>query len=402
MKRILMLALALCLTSHAMASRLYLRSTTDSITVDGDDAVARVLSETRGSSIVAYTKNTVNGPVGTLDATDQFTINTGDSDKISWASPSLAAMTVSGALTLQLTGSESSTTANSTLTAEVLRLSAVGAVLSVIAPAQRAHVELGTSTVIINWSSATSVTNLNSGDRIGIRVYVDDALGLTQSSGKVVTLRFNGPNPNVSGDSWLDIQQTISLVTVTPTLTATVSATPTQSITFTPTRTVTLTATPTGTFTFTPTWTQTATPTFTPTFTHTNIPDNVLRRSRLLVTLASATDSTSCANNQQLTPTSGNSLVITWIEARTTSATSHTLTVYGDNATCSGTILANFNALGVEVISGSSPDLGLDVGGQKLATNAALAFKTDANITNTDRVDIYGYELDASGAYVNP
>ncbi len=400
MKRALLAVLCLSLLAQARADRLYLRSTTDSIIVDGDDVVARVLSETRGGSVVSYTKSSVNGPVGTLGASDQFTINTSGNEKFSWTTSPLAAMTVSGSLTLQLTGAESSTAANATLTAEVLLLNAAGGIISTIAPAKRANVELGTTTTVINWTSPSYVTNVAAGNRIAVRVYGDDAQGQTQSSGKTLTLRVNGPNPNASGDSWLDIQQAISETTVTVTQTYTVSASPTQSATKTPTPTASPTFTITPTATDSPTATFSTTSTFTITLTPTMTPDTVLRRGHLLATLASVSDSTSCAANNQLAPTSaGYSIVVTSITARTTSSTSHVLTVYGDNAACAGTILANFNALGVEVVSGSDPQETVWVGGKKLAADAKVAFKTGVDVAGTDRVDVYGYELNVNGEY---
>lgn len=269
---------ALLLTGAvAQADILYLRNSLDSITVGSDGAPARVLSLTRGASDVAFTKSTVNGPIGVLGAADQFTISSAGGLKISWATPPLDAMTISGSIVIKTWGSESSTAANATLTLEVLRLGPSGEVLGIIGAAKRSNPELGTATTSIAWTITATTTSIGYGERIGVRVYGDDAIGVTQASGRTLTFRFNGANPGASGDTSIQISQTLSFATVTPTLTATVSATltitptnsPTSSVTptYTITPTATLTATPTFTTTSTSTGTSTFTPTATPTFT---------------------------------------------------------------------------------------------------------------------------------------
>ena len=402
MKRIL-LALAFCFTSveSFSATTLYMRTTTQGVTLDGDGVQARGLSTTRGSTMTTYAISSTDGPVGDLGTAEQQTTTAGG-NRASWLSDPWAATTLTGTVSFQLTGFESNAAANATFTAELLRVNVAGVIISTIASAQRSNSELMTANTIIAWTTGSVPTTMSAGDRLAVRVYMDDANGVTMATGQTLYFRFNGPTNNAAGDSKVTVSQDLVALDTTATLTTTVS----KTFTYTPTISPTPTSSPT--YTDTPTFsdTQTASPTWTPTFTHTSVntptPDSTLRRGRLLASLQSATDSTSCANNAVLTPVAGRSLVITSLTVRTTSATSHTLTVYGDNGTCSGTILANFTGLGVEVISGSNPEYSVWVGGQKLAADADLAYKTGANITNTDFVDVYGYELDANGIYVSP
>jgi len=296
MIKILPVLAMLFFVSESMAqTTLYLRSTLKGATLSGDDTQARGLSTSRGSAYTTYGKSTYAGPVADLDNTPKMTISAGG-NTISFLSDPWQSVRIGGTVSLQLSGFESNASANASLTAELLRVSLAGTIISTIASANRNMTELGTGNSIIAWSIGTVPTTLSAGDRLAVRVYIDDASGVTLTTGHTVFFRFGGPTNNGAGDSKIILGSNLVAYEVTSTKTPTISATytstpthtPTRSLTSTPTGTSTWTSTdtstptesdtatdtPTATFTATPTdtptWTQTATPTGTPTFTATS------------------------------------------------------------------------------------------------------------------------------------
>lgn len=191
-----------------MATKFYLRNSDTSGAATGSDAM-HDLQTARGSAVVTYTKNTVAGPVTPPTVATQFTATAGGT-VVTFASSQLNAVTISGAITINLWAKESATAANATITAAVLRLDATGVVVSTIAAVVLNRTELTTSLAAQSISPTVTTTTLAQGDRIGVRVYIDDGSGSTMSSGRTVTMTLDGASASASGDSWIQFTETIS------------------------------------------------------------------------------------------------------------------------------------------------------------------------------------------------
>lgn len=177
------------------ATDVFLGDTASSINPGADDE--RRLNRTRGSAAVTYTKNTLVGPV-TPPSTDTQITRAAAGTAMVWYSDPLDEVTISGNITFNIFARESANLANAGITAELLRASASGAIQSIIA-AVHAPAELGTTMAVRNWIKTPTPTALANGDRLALRVYIDDAGGTMSASGRTVTMNVDGPSGN--GDS---------------------------------------------------------------------------------------------------------------------------------------------------------------------------------------------------------
>ncbi|OGR76399.1 MAG: hypothetical protein A2X32_12450 [Elusimicrobia bacterium GWC2_64_44] len=199
--RLLLLAALAALpapAAFAQATTVYLSDTVSSINPGDDDE--RRLNRLRGPVLVTYTKSTIAGPVTPPTAATQFTRTAGGTAMV-WYSDPLDTVTISGNVTFNIWARESANLANAGLTAELLRASPAGAILSVIASV---HVpsELSTSMIARNWVRTPAPTALVNGDRLALRLYIDDGGGTMSASGRTVTANIDGPTSGGSGDSW--------------------------------------------------------------------------------------------------------------------------------------------------------------------------------------------------------
>lgn len=188
-------------------TKLYLQDTVSSINPGADDE--RILPLVPGSAIVTYTKTTVAGPVNPPDAATQFTSPPGVTNVI-WYSQPLDAVTISGDVTFNIWAGENPPAANATMTAELLRTDNSGAIQSIIASVVPDRTELTTALMPQTWVKTSASTALSNGDRLAVRVYIDDALGFTMASGKTVTVTLGGGTPGSSGDSWVGVAEVLA------------------------------------------------------------------------------------------------------------------------------------------------------------------------------------------------
>lgn len=257
-KRLLAVLLLAVPTGMQGATVLYLNSSTSSLTVDGDDAVARNLKTSRGSALASFVKDTQAGPVTPPTTGTQWTINSASDQKISWLSDPVASTTfLSGIATINAWAKDNSTAANVAITGEILRVDSSGVILGTVVSCLLNRIELGQTASPQNWTKTMTNTTLEVGDRLAVRFYVSDASGFTMAAGYLATIYFNTQNPGTSGDSFISLPQTISFQAATPTITATLTNSPTpvntSTLTFTLTPSETLTQTPSShTYTLTP------------------------------------------------------------------------------------------------------------------------------------------------------
>ena len=188
------------------ATIVYLSDTVSSINPGGDDE--RRLNRQRGATAATYVKSTMAGPVTPPTTATQLTKTAGGA-AIAWYSDPLDAVTISGNVTFNIWAMESHNQANSGLTAELLRVSASGAVQSVISAVAAPASEIGTSMGAETWTVTPVPTALLNGERLALRVYIDDAGG-NMGSGRTVTTSIDGPAPAASGDSWFSTVENLA------------------------------------------------------------------------------------------------------------------------------------------------------------------------------------------------
>jgi len=195
-----------------MATKLYLRTDTSSINPGSDDE--RQLSTSKGTAASTMVKNTVAGAVTPPTAATQFTVSAGGTNVIWYSEPFLNGQTISGAVTFNIWAHESATAANATITAELVRANNAGTVQSVIAAVVLSRTELTTTSAVQNWSNATvSSTAMSAGDRLAVRVYIDDGNGVTMASGRTVTITIAGPTDGADGDSYVQLTEDVRFPT---------------------------------------------------------------------------------------------------------------------------------------------------------------------------------------------
>jgi hypothetical protein len=139
----------------------------------------RAANEVQGAAAVTYKKVTPNAATITPPTVaSQFTKYEG-SAPATWMSEPLGAVTISGTVTFNIRALQSALTVNTTVTAELYRCDINGKILSTIAAAAQGRTELGTTEAANNWTATPTSTSLSNGDRLAVRVFIDDAGGTT-------------------------------------------------------------------------------------------------------------------------------------------------------------------------------------------------------------------------------
>jgi hypothetical protein len=160
----------------------------------------RLLSTQQGAAKVASDATaTVAGPTTGVQAKRS-------SNAISWFSPSLVGLTISGTVTFNLWGLESNLAANCGFDVLVERVNAAGTVQSTIVRSEHGT-ELGTTAAVKNWTAAPTSTTLNNGDRIKVTVFANDAGG-NMASGQTFTFDY-GAGTGVDGDSFVQFTEAL-------------------------------------------------------------------------------------------------------------------------------------------------------------------------------------------------
>jgi hypothetical protein len=194
--------------SASAATKIFLQDAGSDLDPGTDDEHALTLSQ--GAAAVTYTKNTVAGTVTPPTAATQFTKTAGGA-VATWYSAPLTGVTISGAISFNLWANESAVAANATVTAELYRADGKGNIISTITPATQSRAELGTTAggIVQTWSPTVTSTTLSNGDRLAIRVYIDDGSGVTMASGQTVSLYVGGLTA-ASGDSYVSVTESVT------------------------------------------------------------------------------------------------------------------------------------------------------------------------------------------------
>lgn len=225
------------------------------------------LLTTAGAGVIKQIKATSAGPVTPPTSATQMTLSNGGAIYSYITVPLNGPITFgSNPVTFNIWASESATQANASITAELYRVNNAGVSIMQTIAAVTVLAELGTTQAAIQWGKSAAAVTIQNGDRLGVRVFMDDGSGVTMANGRFVSVGTDGGTGGSNGDTWVKIIESTE-----PQFTATPTWTPTWSPTYTWTPTFTWTQTHTPTFTWTQTWTPTSTwtPTWTPTSTWT-------------------------------------------------------------------------------------------------------------------------------------
>ena len=219
-----------------MAQKLYPRS----VAIDG----ASIYSDTHRAEGASMTNAGVDGvtaeqlktAVGTASRSNSDFTAAGPAEFFLGAFlsvPLSADFTISGTITFNIWGSETSNMANCGFKVYVYRYDSNLVRTLIVASAR--GVEMATSNAVNNWTAAPTSTACKKGDRIQIYFSVVDAGG-TMASGFTATQRFNGPTGGADGDTWVQFTEDLTFQTTDPAgstlyLTSTASAVNPNSIT---------------------------------------------------------------------------------------------------------------------------------------------------------------------------
>lgn len=195
-----------------MSTQLFFRSTTPDWSRGQGDVdlrgnfqnwTQRSLGTTRGAAATTLTATSIVGPTpGIVAGTSiEFISDPIDRD-----------ITIAGAITVNLWGTESSMNANASICVFLERLDKTGAVASVLVQ-QSAGTELNTVSGVISTTPTPSSTNMLKGDRFRCRVFFDDATAVTMASGFPLTFTYDGPTSGADGDSFITFTENFRFLT---------------------------------------------------------------------------------------------------------------------------------------------------------------------------------------------
>jgi len=189
-----------------MATDLFLnQSQLSRFDIDTASTTSLLANTRRGSGVATSTTNTVTGPTSGV----QCRVS-GAGNVLEWYSPPLDAITISGDITFNLWAEESAMQANAGMQVIVELCDANYAVKSTIINSEHGT-ELGTSLAARNWTASPTSTAVKRGDRLRIRVFINDAGG-DMASGHTASMTYAGKTASASGDSWIRFTETFVVV----------------------------------------------------------------------------------------------------------------------------------------------------------------------------------------------
>jgi hypothetical protein len=156
----------------------------------------------RGAGVVSYRSDTDAGWVSPLYTAD-------------WYTPELAALTLTGMATVNLRALESNASANASLRCEIARVDSDGTNPTVwaswcIAPTGSDIGELTTSEVARTANVSGDDLAISDGQRLRIRLYLDDMASAAMANAFNVQFFYNGTSAAASGDSYVTFPQTLT------------------------------------------------------------------------------------------------------------------------------------------------------------------------------------------------
>jgi hypothetical protein len=188
--------------SDAAGTQLFLTDTaSDVATADVD----REAWTSRGSGSLTDVTNTAAGWTSAIQVTD-----TAGGTAVTWWTKRLSAFTLGGKATANLRAVESNQAANVGLRAEIAICDADGSNAVVWASAGQGGEVTDISDAAYPVYPAGPDTAVTDGQRLRIRVLVDDSAQSALVTGHTVTTTYNGTSAAAAGDTYVTLQQTVT------------------------------------------------------------------------------------------------------------------------------------------------------------------------------------------------
>lgn len=163
----------------------------------------KVTNTSQGAALTTGVTNSVAGPTAGVQMT-----KTAGGSALAWISAPLAsAVTISGTVTLNGWALESNGTCNCGVEVRVYKYSG-GSEGAAFLTSEKGT-ELTTSAALQNWTATPTSTAFAAGDRIVLKWWINDAGG-TMSSGRTVTMDYDGATGGSDGDTYVSFTEAIS------------------------------------------------------------------------------------------------------------------------------------------------------------------------------------------------
>jgi len=153
--------------------------------------------------------NTVTGPTNGLE------ILQSGITQIEFLSPPLAAdVTISGTITFNLWGHEFSMNDNAGPQCIIERVDSTGAIVSTVANSEKGTELPVTTDAVQNWTATPTSTTFNRGDRIRLRILIND-VGVMASGGSG-SFTNDATTTGTQGDTWIQFTENLTFETTAP------------------------------------------------------------------------------------------------------------------------------------------------------------------------------------------
>lgn len=188
--------------------------TTTAASINPGSADERVAWTSRGSGTTTAVTNTASGPTAGIQVTA-----TAGGTALEWYTEALAAMTLSGPVLVNLRMRQSSLSAKATFRCEIAKTDGSGGSVTVWGTGGFGGInsQPGTSEAGGQFLVSGDDLSIAGGDRLRIRVYLDDGFGASYSlpmelvTGFTATVNYAGTSGGASGDTYLTFTDTLSL-----------------------------------------------------------------------------------------------------------------------------------------------------------------------------------------------
>lgn len=194
-------------TTDPTGSQIFLTDTASDVSTASVDREAWTA---RGAGVQSDVTNTANGPTAPIQITD-----TAGGTVVDWFTKQLQATTLSGVAFANICGLESNVAANATHRVEIARVDADGTNPTVWAATTHSS-EWGTSEANGTMYVAGADLAISDGQRLRLRLFIDDDNISSLVSGHTVTNRYAGTSGGGSGDTFITFEQTLSQFSASP------------------------------------------------------------------------------------------------------------------------------------------------------------------------------------------
>jgi hypothetical protein len=167
-------------------------------------SVDREAWTSRGAGVQTDVTNTVAGWTAPIQVTD-----TAGGTVVDWFTRPLQAVTLGGAVRCNIRALESASAANVSLRCEIAVVAGDGSG-AVAWAAGNTTSEIATVEVAFTSTIYGADVAISSGQRLRIRILIDDVVDVAMGASQTATLFYAGTSASASGDTWLTFTQTLT------------------------------------------------------------------------------------------------------------------------------------------------------------------------------------------------